>query len=112
MRSFQATARIMFVMCLAGQIAFTRSAAAEDALGGSDSSAPAHTGVHGPAVDPLAAPALPPDGTELPVEPAVAPAPISLGKTAEPKRWNWKASTVQSLEFTLVDHAFRLAMDP
>ena len=35
--------------------------------------------------------------------------PLPIPKS---RKWDWKASTVQTLEFTLVNHLFRLAMDP
>jgi hypothetical protein len=41
-----------------------------------------------------------------------AASPIAGSEVPKSHKWDWKASTVQTLEFTLFDHLARLAMDP
>jgi hypothetical protein len=53
-----------------------------------------------------------PSKPDFPASPVVEPAPITPAQTPPPKKWDWKASTVQTLEFTAFDHLFRLVMDP
>jgi hypothetical protein len=48
----------------------------------------------------------------LPPAMPVVPLPISPPDIPKPKKWDWKASTIQTLEFTAFDHAFRVVMDP